>query len=75
MPTSPKLDARAQTDILARHAAHRGENIKLLVDTIASALFASGTTLDNFDKVTMASAAIGVLYPTQLVDVPSWGGE
>lgn len=52
--------------------AARGERIKLLVDTIASAVTADGKTIDHYDKVLMAGAAVEVLYPSVAVDMPSW---
>lgn len=52
----------------------RGERIRELVEAQASALDALGKSLDRFDKVVLAHAAVDVLFPTAQVDMPSWDG-
>lgn len=69
---TPLASAPGQPEIAARHAQQRGEYLRQLTNTIASALVAEGHTIDSYDKATICAALCRVVYPSQPVDLPSW---
>lgn len=66
------IDTYGPTMGYPNNSVGRGDKIRQLVEAQVSALDALGKSLDRFDKVVLAHAAVDVLWPTAPVDMPSW---